>query len=189
MKCDQRSAQPLCDNRASRAPSPLVWIRALVGGSRVSPSSASATRSILHAVSPPEMNGCVAPRLPSSSLVALAGCRAAPGVPEPTTGPTATPPVLQTGPRSGLYLQNFDRSVRPQDDLYRFVNGTWLRETQIPADRAEYGIFSQIDAVVERQLKAIAEESAADPAATASGACSATSTPASWTKPPLRPPA
>jgi putative endopeptidase len=106
---------------------------------------------------------CVA--LALAGLVSLAGCRSAPGVTEPTTGPAATPPVSQTGPHSGLYLQNFDRSVRPQDDLYRFVNGTWLRETEIPADRAEYGIFSQIDAVVERQLKAIAAESAADPAA------------------------
>jgi predicted metalloendopeptidase len=90
---------------------------------------------------------------------------ASPAFTDPAPDPTVAPPAPPSAQRSGLYLQNFDRSVRPQDDLYRFVNGTWLRETQIPADRAEYGIFTQIDEVVERQLRAIAEESAADAAA------------------------
>ena len=29
-------------------------------------------------------------------------------------------------PLSGLEVANFDRTVRPQDDLFRFVNGGWL---------------------------------------------------------------
>ena len=42
---------------------------------------------------------------------------------------------------SGLDLIHLDRTVRPQDDLFRFVNGTWLDTTEIPADRARFGTF------------------------------------------------
>ena len=44
--------------------------------------------------------------------------------------------------RSGLFLDNFDRRVRPQDDLFRFVNGGWLARTEIPADKSNYGAFT-----------------------------------------------
>ena len=40
---------------------------------------------------------------------------------------------------SGIDLKNFDKSVRPQDDLFRAVNGAWLAKAQIPADRSSYG--------------------------------------------------
>ena len=34
-----------------------------------------------------------------------------------------------------------DPAVRPQDDLFRHVNGAWLARTEIPADRASWGAF------------------------------------------------
>ena len=37
-----------------------------------------------------------------------------------------------------------DPSVRPQDDFYRFVNGTWLKNTEIPADKPLYGAFTEL---------------------------------------------
>ncbi len=76
----------------------------------------------------------------------------------------ATPPVPPARV-SGITLANFDRSVRPQDDLYRFVNGTWLEKTPIPADRSNYGTFSILQDNVERNLRAIAEGAAATPGA------------------------
>ena len=42
-------------------------------------------------------------------------------------GPDQTKPV-----KSGLVVAGFDRSVTPQDDLYRYVNGGWLSRTGIP---------------------------------------------------------
>ena len=42
---------------------------------------------------------------------------------------------------SGVDLAHFDRSVRPQDDMFRHVNGGWLGRTEIPADRPMYGTF------------------------------------------------
>lgn len=56
--------------------------------------------------------------------------------------PPATP---VPPPKSGLDLSGFDRSVRPQDDLYRFVGGGWLANTQIPPDRSSYGSFVILD--------------------------------------------
>ncbi|MBM0107552.1 peptidase M13 [Steroidobacter sp. S1-65] len=63
--------------------------------------------------------------------------------------------------RSGVYLSNLDRAVRPQDDFYRFVNGQWLASTTIPADRSNYGAFSLLEDGAEQDLKAILEEAAA----------------------------
>lgn len=37
-----------------------------------------------------------------------------------------------------------DKSVRPQDDLYNFVNGNWMKITEIPSDRARWGSFDEL---------------------------------------------
>ena len=37
---------------------------------------------------------------------------------------------------SGINLLNFDSSVRPQDDIYQYVNGTWMMNTKIPDDKS-----------------------------------------------------
>jgi putative endopeptidase len=41
----------------------------------------------------------------------------------------------------GLDAAGMDRSVRPGDDFFRYANGTWLRETEIPADRSSISSF------------------------------------------------
>src|SRR5207342_3611335 len=64
-------------------------------------------------------------------------------------------------PRSGLDPASFDSSVRPQDDLYRFVNGRWLAITEIPSDRVAYGAFTELTEKAEADLRAIIEEAAA----------------------------
>lgn len=68
-----------------------------------------------------------------------------------------------TTPTSGLDLSTFDRSVRPQDDLFRFVNGGWLNTTEIPADRPIAGTFVQLTDKAEADLYAIIERLAGDP--------------------------
>src|SRR5512147_1072983 len=44
----------------------------------------------------------------------------------------------------GIDTTNFDRAVRPQDDFFRFVNGTWLAKTEIPADASSWGAFNEL---------------------------------------------
>jgi putative endopeptidase len=64
------------------------------------------------------------------------------------------------GPTSGIDQANFDPAVRPQDDLFRAVNGTWLARTAIPADRSNYGAFTVLVDNSEKDMRAIIEESA-----------------------------
>src|SRR6476646_1006909 len=40
---------------------------------------------------------------------------------------------------SGIDTANFDHSVRPQDDFFRYVNGGWLKKAEIPADASSWG--------------------------------------------------
>ncbi|CAA9346886.1 MAG: Metallopeptidase [uncultured Gemmatimonadetes bacterium] len=61
----------------------------------------------------------------------------------------------------GVDTTNFDRSVRPQDDFFRYVNGGWLKRTEIPADRSSYGSFVQLRDRSEEAVRAIVEEAAA----------------------------
>jgi putative endopeptidase len=67
-------------------------------------------------------------------------------------------PTAQDRPlESGLDLSGFDKTVRPQDDLFRFVNGAWLERTSIPADRVTYGMFLELADRVEADIRTIAE--------------------------------
>ena len=59
--------------------------------------------------------------------------------------------------KSGLDLSLLDRSVRPQDDLYRFANGGWLQHASIPEDRVTYGTFAELTERTESDLRAILE--------------------------------
>jgi putative endopeptidase len=88
----------------------------------------------------------------------LTACAAAPP-PAPPVPATPPAPVL----KSGLDLAGFDRSVRPQDDLYRFVGGTWLAKTEIPADRSNYGSFIILDDQAQEEVRALIVAAAEQP--------------------------
>ena len=65
--------------------------------------------------------------------------------------------------KSGLSPQHFKKSIRPQDDLFRFANGTWLDETEIPADRAWWGAPVELRELSEKRVKAIVDDLVANP--------------------------
>ena len=60
----------------------------------------------------------------------------------------------------GIDTTHFDRSVRPQHDLYRYVNGDWLKEAEIPADKPAYGTFLALREQAQRDVRAIIEAAA-----------------------------
>ena len=62
-----------------------------------------------------------------------------------------------------------DESVRPQDDLFGHVNGRWLAETEIPADRSSWGAFAVIAEEAEQQVRAIIEQAATESAGAEKG--------------------
>lgn len=67
--------------------------------------------------------------------------------------------------RSGIDLSYVDADIRPQDDLFGHVNGRWLAEYDIPADRATDGAFRHLFDRAEEQVRdLIIEASEADAA-------------------------
>ena len=55
--------------------------------------------------------------------------------------------------RSGIDLSHVDANTRPQDDLFGHVNGRWLAEYDIPADRATDGAFRHLFDRAEEQVR------------------------------------
>ena len=60
--------------------------------------------------------------------------------------------------RSGIELSELSPGIRPQDDLFRHVNGAWLERTEIPEDKARWGSFHLIAEQAEKDVRAIIEE-------------------------------
>jgi putative endopeptidase len=61
----------------------------------------------------------------------------------------------------GFDASGMDRSVKPGDDFYKFANGTWDANTEIPSDRTRYGNFDKLAELSEARTKAIITEAAA----------------------------
>ena len=64
----------------------------------------------------------------------------------------------------GFDAAGMDRSVAPGDDFFQFANGTWVRNTAIPADKATYGMFNVLDDLSRVRTRQIIEEQAKNPA-------------------------
>jgi putative endopeptidase len=58
-------------------------------------------------------------------------------------------------------LPGMDPDIRPQDDLFGHVNGRWLVEAEIPADRSSWGSFVHLADIAEEQVRVIIEDLAA----------------------------
>src|SRR4051812_34433068 len=72
---------------------------------------------------------------------------------------TASPalPVLsaQTARDSsspGIDVSGMDRSVKPGDDFFAYANGTWLKRTEIPADKSSYGAGAILTDLTDRRV-------------------------------------
>lgn len=55
---------------------------------------------------------------------------------------TAVPATAQL--KSGLSEKNLDKSVRAQDDFYRFACGGWMKNNPLPAAYSRFGSFDQL---------------------------------------------
>src|SRR3712207_3538077 len=70
--------------------------------------------------------------------------------------------------RSGIDTSALDPAIRPQDDLYQHVNGRWIAQHEIPADRAMDGAFRALHDRAEEHVREIVEDAAAQAAGTGS---------------------
>ncbi len=59
---------------------------------------------------------------------------------------------------SGLFLENMDQSVRPQDNFYNYINGSWMKTAEIPADRTSDGAFYELREKSRSDVKDIIDD-------------------------------
>ena len=60
----------------------------------------------------------------------------------------------------GIDITLMDMDVKPSQDFFKFVNGTWLKKTEIPADRTRWGSFDELRKNTDNDVLAILEEAA-----------------------------
>lgn len=77
--------------------------------------------------------------------------------------------TVERGLVSGIDLSNMDKTVRAQDDFYRHMNGLWLKTFKMPAEKSNYGAFTQLAEQSREDVKAIIDDvsNAANPAGSA----------------------
>jgi putative endopeptidase len=90
-----------------------------------------------------------------TALAGAAGCARESSAPAAATAPKALV--------SGIDAASFDRDTRPQDDLFQHVNGSWLKKTDIPADKSSYGSFDILVDKSQADLRVIVEDAANAP--------------------------
>jgi putative endopeptidase len=95
-------------------------------------------------------------RLLAMLLATMAGC----GSNKPTA--TANPPKPEIG-TWGFDLRGMDTSVAPGASFYRYANGKWLASTPIPADKAEYGMFTVLSDRSDERTRQILESASGPP--------------------------
>jgi putative endopeptidase len=104
----------------------------------------------------------LAPALIAPLLLGACMTTPAPISPEPSP----TPPVASMDkpkPKYGTYgfdTAGMDTSVKPGDDFFAYANGTWVKNTEIPADRSSINTFVVLTEEAGRRTRAIIEDAA-----------------------------
>ena len=70
--------------------------------------------------------------------------------------------VVTKSEKFGIRTEFMDTSVKPNDDFFRYVNGTWLDKTEIPADRTRWGSFDELRKNTDDDVMAILNEAVAN---------------------------
>jgi len=77
---------------------------------------------------------------------------------------TSVPPAVLVAQQShsapGLDRAGMDPSVKPGDDFFGYANGTWLKATEIPADRSTYGGSAILIELTDRRVADLIQETA-----------------------------
>ncbi|MBB4154111.1 putative endopeptidase [Sphingomonas jinjuensis] len=84
----------------------------------------------------------------------------------PTTGQAVSEtPVSTEAQRFGTFgfdTAGMDRTVQPGDDFYDYANGTWAKNTSIPADKSSYGAFDLLSDLSQARTRGLLAEAARD---------------------------
>lgn len=106
--------------------------------------------------------------IPSLMVIGLVACG---GDSDETPSDETQTEVTQTMPTTpklgefGIAMEYVDESVDPGDNFFKYVNGKWLEQTEIPSDRSSYGSFNILRDESQADVREIIEEAAAKEAA------------------------
>src|SRR5512144_2503720 len=107
-------------------------------------------------------------RFPSLLLLSAAlGCastdtgpKARPSPAAPAAAPAAAAATAPDAGAPGIDLSGMDRSVAPGDDFFLYANGTWIKQTEIPADSSRWGTFNILGDQSLQRSRALLEQAA-----------------------------
>ncbi|MEP2103625.1 MAG: M13 family metallopeptidase [Parasphingorhabdus sp.] len=68
----------------------------------------------------------------------------------------STPTEAQIG-AFGFDQDGMDKAVAAGDDFYAFANGTWAKNTEIPSDKSNYGMFTALADLSQERVKEMLE--------------------------------
>jgi putative endopeptidase len=63
----------------------------------------------------------------------------------------------------GINVSYMDKTVKPSDDFFRYVNGSWLDKTEIPADKTTWGSFNELRKKTDKDALEILAEASKNP--------------------------
>lgn len=95
-----------------------------------------------------------------SSILLLSGCSNSDESNSTAQNSIATPQKSILA--SGIEQTNIDKTIRPQDNFYRYINGGWMKKNKIPDDKTAIGSFYDLRDKADDDVKAIIEELAAN---------------------------
>lgn len=105
-----------------------------------------------------------------ASTALIAGCAqqqpAESAAAAPPPAPVVDAPAPKPKPQYGAFgfdETGMDRSVAPGDNFYNYANGTWAKNTAIPADKSNYGLFTVLDDLSRQRTRDILEAAKGDP--------------------------
>lgn len=91
--------------------------------------------------------------LGATALFVIVAC--GPQEPPPVTEAAAEAPLI-----SGIDVSGMDTSISPGDDFFAYVNGNWIKNNEMPADKSRYGTFDMLRDQSQDTVKTIIERSA-----------------------------
>lgn len=102
-----------------------------------------------------------------ASALSLAGCQREAATPTGEAAPATAASTASTASKPqlgqfGFDASGMDRAIAAGDDFFGFANGTWVRKTEIPADRSSYNSFTRIVVDTEQHTRDIIEGAAAN---------------------------
>lgn len=62
----------------------------------------------------------------------------------------------------GFDMKGMETNVQPGDDFYAFANGSWAKNTPIPADKSNYGMFTALGDLSQQRTRDILDAAKSD---------------------------